>query len=280
MFVDSHCHLDCLKLDAYFKTITADTKEPPMTDEQRQSLALEHALQAANDVGVMQFLCVCIDLEHSAQVLALANRYEQILATIGVHPLYQDSAEPTVEGLVEIVEKANQARRVVVAVGETGLDYHYCPDKPVWQRRRFETHLQAALELSMPLVIHSRAAKEETLALFKAYQVERVAGVMHCYTEDLDMAKQCIDIGFYISISGIVTFGNASQLREVVAALPLDRLLIETDSPYLAPKPHRGKPNEPKYVVEVAKQVAALKGISVEEVATVTTNNYRDLIKF
>lgn len=258
MFVDSHCHIDCLKLDPYNGDLDA-------------------CLDAAREVGVSQFLCVCIDLENSDAVINLAHQHPDILATVGVHPLYKDSMEPTVELLLDKIKRANQDARRVVAVGETGLDYHYCPEKPAWQRERFITHLQAAEALQLPVVIHSRAAKSATLDLLKAFET-RVTGVMHCFTEDLDMAKQCIDLGYLISISGVVTFNNATELREVVRSLPLDCLMIETDSPYLAPKPYRGRSNEPRYVIEVAKKIAELKGVSVEQVGEVTRENFRRFI--
>jgi len=266
MFVDSHCHLNMLDLEPY-RTNPNNTV----------STELDDCLAAARDVGVTQFLCVATHLGNCDDVIALAAQYPGVLATVGVHPLHKPlSTEAPLRSdqLVARVKKANQDQRLVVAVGETGLDYHYCPEKPVWQLERFEAHLQAALELNLPLVIHSRAAKAETLALFDAYQVDRVGGIMHCYTEDLEMAQRCIDLGFFISLSGIITFNNADALRAVVAALPLDRLLIETDSPYLAPKPYRGRSNEPKYVVEVAKKIAEIKGVSLERVAESTTANY------
>jgi len=269
MFVDSHCHLNMLDLAPY------------RTQESDNPLAgLSDCLAAARSAGVSGFLCVATDLVNCETVIALAAQYPDVLATVGVHPLQKsaDAQAVTAEQLIDRIRAANREERLVVAVGETGLDYHYCPEKPSWQRARFEAHLQAAIALEMPLIIHSRAAKAETLALFDAYQIERVGGIMHCYTEDLDMAKRTIDLGFLISLSGIITFNNASALREVVAALPLDRLLIETDSPYLAPKPYRGRSNEPKYVVEVAKKIAEIKGVSLERVAEVTTANYHAFI--
>ncbi len=275
MYVDSHCHLDCLKFDEGLKR---DSVSSERDQAEPYATQLHQSIQAAQARGVTQFLCVCIDLEHSQDVIDIAERYDNVLATVGVHPLYKDSKEPTVEALVNRVNEANATQRRVIAVGETGLDFHYCPEKPQWQIKRFEVHLEAALKLSMPLIIHSRSAKQETLERFHAYGVDRVGGVMHCFTEDLDMAKRCIDLGFLISFSGIVTFNNAQALRDVVAALPLDRMLIETDSPYLAPKPYRGQSNEPKYVVEVAQQIAEVKGVSVEEVASVTTGNYEALV--
>lgn len=282
MFVDTHCHLNKLDLDCY--RISEGHQQETYTQ------LLQRALKAANAEGVEQFLCVAIDLEDVDEVVALAKAHEAIYATVGVHPLYQSKQqaskcsvgealvtddELSVDQLIAKVRDANSVQRVVVAIGETGLDYHYCPEQPQWQKHRFEVHLQAAIETRLPVIIHSRSAKQVTLDLFRKYEISRVGGIMHCFTEDLDMAKQCIDMGFFISLSGILTFNNASPLREVAKALPLENLLIETDSPYLAPKPHRGKSNEPKWVVEVAKQLAEIKGIPLERIAEVTTDNYQ-----
>ncbi|MAR92899.1 MAG: TatD family hydrolase [Pseudomonadota bacterium] len=250
MLVDSHCHLDKLDLTPY----NGD---------------LQPALDAAFARQVSQLLCIGIDLDHMDEVLALAERHPQVHASVGVHPLYRDSREPSVEELLQVAQHPR-----VVAIGETGLDYFYGEGDLSWQRERFCVHIEAARKSNLPLIIHTRGAKEDTLSLLREQGQGAVNGVLHCFTEDLDMAQQAVEMGFLISISGIVTFRNASALREVVRALPLERLLVETDAPWLAPVPHRGRKNEPQYVVEVAAKVAELKGCSLERVARVTTENY------
>ena len=250
MFADSHCHLDRLDLTFY------DGK-------------LDRALDAAAQEKVTQMLCVSTELETFDNIHLLATNYPQIVASVGVHPLSQDSREPTVDELIERVSLAN-----VVAIGETGLDYYYCKGDLTWQRERFQTHIQAAVESNKPLIIHTRDAKEDTIRLMLDGSADKAGGVLHCFTEDLDMATQALEMGFYISFSGIVTFRNAESLREVATHIPLDRMLIETDSPYLAPIPFRGKPNEPKYVSKVAECLAELKNVSVESLAAQTMENY------
>lgn len=253
MLVDSHCHLDKLDLAAYDGN-------------------LEAALQAAFSRSVSHIVCIGIDMENIHTVLALADAHERVYATVGVHPLYRESREPTLD---ELVSTASHPK--VIAIGETGLDYFYGDGDLQWQKDRFVTHIQAARETDLPLVIHTRGAREDTLAYLRDVGEGKVRGVMHCFTEDLDMAKRAIDLGFLISISGIVTFRNADELRAVVQALPLDRLLVETDAPWLAPVPFRGKPNEPKFVVEVAQKVAELKGVDLDTVAQQTTANFFNL---
>lgn len=256
MFVDSHCHLDRLDLSSYDNSLAA-------------------AVAAAEAERVSHFLCIGIDFEHMDDVMAAANLASNIFATVGVHPLYQESETPTVERLVEFAK----AHDKIVAIGETGLDYYYCKGDLDWQRDRFRTHLQAAFATQLPVVIHTRDAKEDTLAIMKEEKADSNGGVLHCFTEDWPMAEKALDMGFYISISGIVTFRNASELREVVKKIPIDKLLIETDSPYLAPVPFRGKSNEPKYIAKVAEQVAELKGVSVDTLAATTTKNFFDLFQ-
>jgi len=253
MFLDSHCHLDRLKLEPYNGN-------------------LSEAIDAAhlNDVDLM--LCVAIDLEHIDQVLNIAKTYEHVYASVGVHPGSIDCEEPTVERLVELSK-----REKVIAIGETGLDYYYGVDHKDLQLERFKRHLEVSKITRKPTIIHTRDAKQDTLDYIKLYSDPSVAGVLHCFTEDLDMAQQAIEQNFYISFSGIVTFKNAKELQEVSKALPLDKILIETDSPYLAPVPFRGKSNEPKYVPHVAKFIADLKGISVEQVAEQTSENFKKL---
>lgn len=250
MLVDSHCHLDKLDLSAHGGD-------------------LHKALQAAFERQVNHILCIGIDLEHIDDVVGLAEQHEAVFASVGVHPLYRESREPKLSDLIEIARHPK-----VVAIGETGLDYFYGEGDLQWQKDRFITHIEAARRTQLPLIIHTRGAKADTLAYLRDHGKGEVQGVLHCFTEDLDMAKQAVDMGFMISISGIVTFANATELRDVVKALPLDRLLVETDAPWLAPVPHRGKKNEPQYVVEVAEKVAALKGVSLQDVAKVTTDNF------
>jgi TatD DNase family protein len=252
MLVDSHCHLDCLDLSEYQGDLAAALTA------------------AAQDVSHM--LCVCIDLTNLPAVLMIAEQYAQVFASVGLHPNVTDEAEPTVEQLVELAHHPK-----VVAIGETGLDYYRSNGDLNWQQDRFRRHIQAAHAIKKPLIIHSRQAREDTVQIMREEQADQVGGVMHCFTEDWDMAKRCLDLGFYISCSGVVTFNNAQSLQDVISKVPLDRLLIETDSPYLAPVPFRGKPNEPKYVKYVAQKVADIKHISYEQVAAVTTANFFNL---
>lgn len=248
--VDSHCHLDRLDLsrhDGNFHTM----------------------MSAAAAAGVSDMLCIGVDLETFPDVLALAEQWPNVHATVGVHPLYRDSREPDADELVRLA-----AHPRVVAIGETGLDYHYAKGDTEWQRRRFVSHIQAARKTGLPLVIHTRQAPEDTLALIAEHGGDEVRGVLHCFTESLEMALKAIDMGFYISFSGIVTFASADNLREVVRAVPLEKILIETDSPWLAPVPHRGKSNEPSYVTEVARCVAAERDMPVEALVRATRENY------
>ena len=250
MLVDSHCHLDKLDLSPYGGDLDA-------------------ALQAAYARSISHILCIGINLENIDDVVQLAERHEPVFASVGVHPLYRESREPSIAELLEIARHPK-----VVAIGETGLDYFYGEGDLQWQRDRFLIHIEAARLSRLPLIIHTRGAKQDTLDSLRQHGGGEVEGVLHCFTEDLDMAKQAVDMGFLISISGIVTFRNASELRDVVKALPLDRLLVETDAPWLAPVPHRGRQNEPQYVVEVAEKVAEIKSVTLEEVARLTTENF------
>ena len=252
MLVDSHCHLDKLDLTPYGGDLNG-------------------ALQAAFARQISHVVCIGINLDDIQQVLDIAERNANVFASVGVHPLYKENREPTLDELVRLARHPK-----VIAIGETGLDYFYGEGDLQWQRDRFQTHIDAARESRLPLIIHTRGAKQDTLDYLRAADGQ-VRGVMHCFTEDLDMAKQAIDLGFLISISGIVTFRNADELRAVVKALPLDRLLVETDAPWLAPVPHRGKSNEPQFVREVAEKVAELKGVTLETVAHQTTANFFEL---
>ena len=250
MLIDSHCHLDRLDL------------EPFAGDFGR-------LLATAADAGIERILCVSIDLESYPAMLALVEPYPQVAISVGVHPNDYDREEPDVEQLVKL---AGHPRNV--AIGETGLDYFRSEGDLEWQRQRFRTHIAAARACGKPLIIHTRAAREDTLQLMREEGAELAGGVMHCFTEDWDMASQALDLGFYISFSGIVTFNSASELRDVARRVPDDRILIETDAPYLAPVPHRGKPNLPHYVGHVADCIAKVRGSSREAIAELTRQNY------
>lgn len=254
MFIDSHCHLDRLKLDAY-------------GDD------LAKAISAANQAGVEKMLCIAIDRQNVPTVIDIAQRFDNIFASVGIHPLDVDDLPATVEELLAMATLDPK----VVALGETGLDYYYSENNKNAQHISFIAHLEAAKQCKKPVIVHTRDAQDDTLALLRAHSDPSVAGVMHCFTETWDMAKQALDLGFYISISGIVTFKNAEQVRDVARRVPSDRLLIETDSPYLAPVPFRGKPNEPKYVAEVAKFMADLRGVSLQQLADQTSRNFNQL---
>lgn len=262
MFVDSHCHLDRLS-------------------DQTHGGDLAATLATARAAHVSQFLAVAVTLEELPQLAAIARAHHDVAISAGLHPLHplhplhHSENEPSVEDIKEAAEQYD-----AVAIGETGLDYHYRDSVPVdVQHERFKRHLIAARELELPVIVHTREAKEETLALLREYSDPRVGGVLHCFTEDLAMAREAVRLGFYISLSGIITFRNAAPLRELARQLPLDRLLIETDSPYLAPVPYRGKPNEPAWVVEVAECIASERGVSVDEVAMQTTANFYQLFR-
>ncbi|AYC33396.1 TatD family deoxyribonuclease [Pseudomonas cavernae] len=253
MLVDSHCHLDRLDLAAHGGSLDA-------------------ALEAARARGVGHFLCIGVSAGNAAAVKALAEQYPDVDCSVGVHPLdLEPGAAPALDWLLRELEHPR-----VVAIGETGLDYHYEPEAAGLQREAFRLHLEAARITGKPVVVHTREARVDTLALLREAALPQ-AGVLHCFTEDWAMAKAALDIGFYISLSGIVTFRNADALREVARQVPADRLLVETDSPYLAPIPHRGKPNLPQYVREVAEFLAELRGVRFEELAEQTTDNFQRL---
>ena len=219
--------------------------------------------------GVETALCVCVTLEDFSKVLALAERHDMLYASVGVHPDYPDIHEP---GTDELVRLSQHPR--VIAIGETGLDYYRLKGDLEWQRQRFRTHIRAARQAQKPLIIHTRAAAEDTLRLMREEGAAEAGGVMHCFTEDWATARQALDLGFYISFSGIVTFRNALALKEVARQVPLDRMLIETDAPYLAPVPYRGKTNQPGWVKHVAEEIARLRSCSVIEIAEKTTCNF------
>ncbi len=253
MLIDSHCHLDRLDLSPYDGNLDA-------------------ALQAARERGVERMLCIGIDRGNAQTVIDIAQRHPDIYASVGIHPLdLADEVEAT-EALVALSDSDK-----VVAIGETGLDYYYSEDNKAAQQASFRNHLRAAAQTRKPVIVHTRNARQDTLDIIGEESDPDVAGVLHCFTESREMAHAALDMNFYISFSGIITFKNAADLREVVASVPLDRMLVETDSPYLAPVPFRGKKNEPKYVVEVAQCVADIKGISFDEVVAQTAENFNRL---
>lgn len=262
MFVDSHCHLSFPELRAQLPQI----------------------LSAMSEAQVDRALCICTTLEEFDQVQGLAADHANLWATVGVHPDNEDVLEPSLNDLLQGAQRAK-----VVGIGETGLDYYRLGERTLadmeWQRERFRVHIRAGRQTDLPLVIHTRSASDDTLAILReeggfngcAGELPRSRGVFHCFTETADVARAALDLGFYISFSGILTFRNAADLREVASFVPLDRCLIETDSPYLAPVPYRGKTNSPAYVPHVAQQLASIKGLTVEAVAEATTHNFEQL---
>ncbi|KLV08972.1 DNAse [Photobacterium aquae] len=249
MLVDSHCHLDKL-------------------DYEQLHTGIDDVLAKAKARGVEYFLSVGVTLKSFPSMMAMIEPHENVFASCGVHPLDIE------EGFdFELLKQYAQHDRVV-AIGETGLDYHYQPELAEQQKEIFRQQVRLAVELNKPLIIHTRMAREDTLQILREEGAEKCGGVLHCFTESLEMAQAAMELGFYISISGIVTFNKASELKNVVSKVPLERLLIETDSPYLAPVPYRGKQNQPAYVREVADYIALLKGVSVQEVEQATTENF------
>jgi len=250
--IDSHCHLDRLAL------------EKIGTD-------LDGVVAIAKENGVEQMLCVSINLENFPEVLRISHAYENIFSSVGVHPS-DDGEEPTLEQLIQLADDPK-----IIAIGETGLDYFYNKGDLEWQRERFRVHIRAAIATGKPLIIHTREAEADTLAIMREEGAEQIGGVMHCFTGSIEMARQCLDLGFYISLSGIVTFRNADDLREIAKMVPEERMLIETDAPYLTPVPKRGKPNHPALVKHVAEHIAEQRGVSFEQIAKVTTANFQRL---
>jgi TatD DNase family protein len=250
MLIDSHCHLDRLDLTPFENDFS-------------------RFVESTRKDGIDRMLCVAICLETLPAMLELVRDESGISVSVGVHPNESDCREPTVEELVELALSSK-----VVAIGETGLDYFRSEKDSEWQHRRFRTHIRAARQAKRPLIIHTRHASADTLRILAEENASDAGGVFHCFTEDWDTAKQALDLGFYISFSGIVTFRNAAQIQEVARKIPADRYLVETDSPYLAPIPHRGKPNYPNYVRHVAKCIAELRNESLEQVAENSTANY------
>jgi TatD DNase family protein len=255
MLVDSHCHLDRLDLSHFDGSIDA-------------------VLAAAEAQDIGHFLCVSINLEDYPAMLKLAEEHAQVSASVGLHPNEQDGHDPTVEELVNLAEHPG-----VIAIGETGLDYFRSEGDLEWQRDRFRRHIAAAKQSGKPLIIHSRDAKDDTLKILAEEQAGEVGGVMHCFTGDWEMAQRAMEMNFYISFSGIVTFKSARELQDIATRMPSDRYLVETDSPYLAPVPHRGKPNQPAFVRHVAEFIAELRGESYEQVAVASTENFKTLFR-
>ncbi|MEG9544998.1 YchF/TatD family DNA exonuclease [Mannheimia bovis] len=253
--IDSHCHLDSLDYETRHKNI-------------------DEVIENAKARGVHHFLSVCTTVGRFEAMKNLTAHRNDVSLSCGVHPLNVEDEPFDYDKLFEFAQDPK-----VVAIGETGLDYHYTPETKALQQSLFVQQIEIANKLNKPLIIHSRSARQDTMDILEQNNAEKCGGVLHCFTEDWTMAKRALDIGFYISISGIITFRNAEELRDVVRKVPLDRLLVETDSPYLAPIPYRGKPNQPAYVRETCEYVATLKGVSTEEFARITTENVQNLFK-
>ena len=254
LFVDSHCHLDRINLE-------------------KDKMEFDQLFVNAEKNNVAHMLCVAISMDQFPEMVAKSEKYPNVSYSCGVHPLHV--GEDKQFSLGDLEKLASDER--VVAIGETGLDYYYSKDTVPMQHEYFAKHIEVGNKLNKPLIVHTRDAREDTIGILKENNADNCGGVLHCFTESWEMAKAAMDIGFYISISGIATFKNAVELQEVVRKLPLDRLLIETDSPYLAPVPYRGKQNQPAYVKHVAEFIAELKGVKLEELAEVTTNNFKEL---
>ena len=255
MLVDSHCHLDRVNLKPYEQDFS-------------------RFMGATRDSGVAHLLCVSIDLEHYPKMRSLVDPFPSVSVSVGVHPNEPHRRDPEPGELVELAQDPRN-----VAIGETGLDYFRSEGDLRWQHQRFRDHVAAARACGKPLIVHTRDAREDTLRILRDEGARDVGGVLHCFTEDWDMASRALDLGFYISFSGIVTFKNAADLRAVAAKVPLDRLLIETDCPYLTPVPYRGRPNEPRYVSEVAQCIAGLRGMDTDELVAATGENFFRLFR-
>lgn len=253
MFVDSHCHLDRLDLKPY---------------ENDFSILMQHVRERR----IEHLLCISIDLENYTAMRELVAGYDEISITVGVHPNENEGHEPTTDELIELGKDSK-----VIGIGETGLDYFRSEGDLTWQKARFRNHIHAAKTLNKPLIIHTREAKQDALDILEEENASDVGGIIHCFTEDWAFAKRALDLNSYISFSGIVTFNNAKQIQEVARKVPADRFLIETDSPYLAPVPHRGRPNYPQYVTHVAQTIADLRGISLNTAAELSTKNFYTL---
>jgi TatD DNase family protein len=250
MFVDSHCHVNFPELATQMPDILVRMKNN----------------------GVGRALCVSVNLPDWPGLLKLVEQHDELNASVGVHPDYEDTIEPTVEDLIE-----RSAHPKVIAIGETGLDYYRLTGDLSWQRERFRRHIRAARQTQLPLIIHTRSSSQDTLDIMKEEGAQEARGVMHCFTESWEVAQASMDLGFYISFSGIVTFKKATELQEVARRMPLDRILIETDSPYLAPVPHRGKLNDPSKVIHVAEMIATLRSTTTKEIEEASTKNFYNL---
>ncbi len=250
MLVDSHCHLDCIDLSDFENSF-------------------DQLVQHTREAGVEHMLCVSINLKSYPDMLEKVRDYPDISVSAGLHPMADESDEFSVEALTALAQDEK-----VVAIGETGLDYYYHKDNPQWQQDRFRAHVQVANQLDKPIIVHTRDAGDDTLKILREENAEACGGVIHCFTETQDFAEQALELGFMISISGIVTFRNADALRAIAKTIPDDRLLIETDAPYLAPIPHRGKQNQPAFVQHVAQTLAEIRNTSVESIAEMSRNNF------
>ena len=255
MLVDSHCHLDCIDLIEFDNNF-------------------DQLIQHTNDAGIEHMLCVSINLKEYPSMLEKVRAYPNISVSAGMHPMADESDDFSIEYLTDLATDEK-----VVAIGETGLDYFYHKGDPTWQQERFRAHIQVANKVDKPVIIHTRDAGKDTIEILQQENAEKCSGVIHCFTETQDFANQAMELGFMISISGIVTFKNADALREIAKTIPDERLLIETDSPYLAPIPHRGKQNQPAYVKHVAETLAEIRNTSVEHIAEVSRNNFYQLFK-
>jgi len=254
LFIDSHCHLDRLDLSSF-------------------NHSLDNVVQAAHQAKVSQLLCVSVTLQDFPSMAEKTLKYENVMLSCGTHPLnQQDEVDEK-----QLLTLAQHQR--VIAIGETGLDYHYAPETKELQLDSFRKHVRVARQLNKPLIIHTRDAQQDTLDILTSEKASEVGGILHCFTESWEMAEQAIEMGFYISFSGIITFKNASELREVAKQVPDNRILIETDAPYLAPVPHRGQQNQPAYVADVAKHLASVRGQSVEHIAKITSENFNRLFQ-
>ena len=252
MFIDSHCHLDRLDLTVFDNN-------------------LDNVIQAAESVNITDFLCISVTLKEFPLMAEKTAKYPNVYLSCGVHPLNQDDV--TDENTLLTLSQQNK----VIAIGETGLDYFYAPETKDVQIDSFRKHIRVAKKLNKPLIIHTRGAQEDTLTILREEGADEVGGILHCFTESWEMAEQAIAMGFYISFSGIVTFKSATELQDVAKKVPDNRFLIETDSPWLAPVPYRGKQNQPAYVIEVAKKLASLRAQSLEKIAELSTNNFKYL---
>jgi TatD DNase family protein len=271
MFIDSHCHLNLLDLSP-----------------EAEFSSLDQVLAECKTDLIEHLLCVAVDLENFQELLKIAKKYNNISISAGIHPNDSDSKNSK-DCIIDCNHNNNQiiddydlllsqaSHTEVIAIGETGLDYYRTEEKQDWQHERFIAHINIAKQLKKPLIIHTRNAPDDTINFLINHKANEIGGVMHCFTENWKIAKQALDLGFYISLSGIVTFKNAAQVHEVAQKVPLDRLLIETDSPYLAPVPYRGKTNYPQYVKHVAAKIAELRGVNILEIAAATTSNFYNL---